>query len=343
MKNQSRNQKVESRNRRTGSHPSFRFSVFSFSHSVSAFCFLLSAFSASLRATVVFEKASPYHQVQVVDEQGMRMLSFNGTRETRMSLADPLQGHFEYTEYFHMPWVWNREIRRVLMMGLGGGSVQRAYQHYYTNVIAETVEIDPVVIKVAKEYFKVQETPALKIRNQDGRVFLNRTADKYDLIIMDAYTTSRYGSSIPRHLTTKEFFALAGTHLTTNGIVAYNVIGQMQGWRTDFIGAMYRTMKEVFPQVYAFPAESSMNVVLVATKSPVLFDKVRIQREGSELIRLRKVSLPTFATRLRVFENAPPASAANSPVLTDDQAPVESLLDGSRKSAGEKQKTESRK
>jgi spermidine synthase len=182
----------------------------------------------------------------------------------------------------------------------------------------------------------VQETPALKIRNQDGRVFLNRTADKYDLIIMDAYTTSRYGSSIPRHLTTKEFFALASTHLTTNGIVAYNVIGQMQGWRTDFIGAMYRTLKEVFPQVYAFPAESSMNVVLVATKSPVLFDKVRIQREGSELIRLRKVSLPTFATRLRVFENAPPASAAKSPVLTDDQAPVESLLDGSRKSAGEK-------
>jgi hypothetical protein len=33
-----------------------------------------------LQAAVVFEATSPYHQVQVVDEQGMRMLSFNGTR-----------------------------------------------------------------------------------------------------------------------------------------------------------------------------------------------------------------------------------------------------------------------
>ena len=286
----------------------------------------------ALRATVVFEASSPYHQVQVVDEQGMRMLSFNGTRETRMSLADPLQGHFEYIEYFHTPWLWNRDIRRVLMLGLGGGSIQRAYQHYYTNVMIETVEIDPVVVKVAKEYFKVRETPTLKIRNQDGRVFLNRTTDRYDLIIMDAYTTSRYGSSIPPHLTTREFFALANAHLTTNGVVAYNVIGQLQGWRTDFVGALYRTMKEIFPQVYSFPAESSMNVVLVATKSPARFDKARILREGTELIRSRKVSLPTFATRLRMFESAPPASAAGSPILTDDRAPVESLLDGSAKS-----------
>ena len=301
------------------------------------------SFATGLPAATVFEATSPYHQVQVVDENGMRMLSFNGTRETRMSLADPLQGHFEYTEFFHTPWVWNRDIRRVLMVGLGGGSTQRAYQHYYTNVTVETVEIDPIVVKVAKQYFKVQETPTLKIRTQDGRVFLNRTSDQYDLIIMDAYTTGRYGSSIPRHLTTQEFFALASVHLTTNGVLAYNVIGQMQGWRTDFIGAMYRTMKEVFPQVYSFPAESSMNVVLVATKSPARFDTVRVQREGAELIRTRKVRLPTFATRLRMFENAPPASAPKSPVLTDDKAPVESLLDGSDKSVGEKQKAESRK
>jgi spermidine synthase len=285
-----------------------------------------------LQGVVVFEATSPYHQVQVLDEHGMRMLSFNGTRESRMLLTNPLQGHFEYTEYFHAPWLWNRDMRRVLMVGLGGGSIQRAYQHYYTNVTVETVEIDPMVIKAAKEYFKVQETPTLKIHNQDGRVFLNRTSERYDLIIMDAYTSGRYGSSIPPHLTTREFFALASVHLTTNGVLAYNVIGQMQGWRTDFIGAIYRTMKEIFPQVYAFPAESSMNVVLVATKSPARFDNVRAQREGAELVRDGKVKVPGFVMRLRMFDNAPPASAAKSPVLTDDRAPVESLLDGSGKS-----------
>jgi len=283
-------------------------------------------FACRLNAAVVFEALSPYHQVQVIDEQGLRMLSFNGTRETQMSLADPLQGHFEYTEYFHAPWVWNHDIQDVLMLGLGGGSIQRAYQHYYTNVTVETVEIDPVVIKVAKEYFKVQETPAFKIRNQDGRVFLNRTSNRYDVIIMDAYTKGRYGSSIPPHLATKEFFALASVHMSTNGVLAYNVIGDWQESRANIIGAIYRTMKKVFPQVYLFPADSSRNVVLVATKSASPFEYTRVQREGAALVQAGKVKLPTFATRLRVFKETPPRSALNSPLLTDDHAPVESLM-----------------
>jgi len=277
-------------------------------------------------AGIVFEANSPYHLVQVIDEPGVRVLSFNGTRETQMSLANPLQGHFEYTEYFHTPWVWNHNIQRVLMLGLGGGSIQRAYQHYYTNVTVDTVELDPVVVKVAKEYFKVVETPRLKIHNQDGRMFLKRTSDTYDLIILDAYTKSRYGSSIPPHLTTKEFFTLAGSHLSTNGVLAYNVIGNIQDSQPEIVGAIYRTLKEVFPQVYAFPASSSLNVVLLATKSSVPFDYTRVQREGVALVQSRKIMLPTYASRLKAFRNTPPRSAGASPVLTDDRAPVESLM-----------------
>jgi spermidine synthase len=92
----------------------------------------------------------------VVDEAGIRTLKFNNSMETKMSLANPLQGHFEYTEYFHMPWLWNTNLQRVLMIGLGGGSTQRSYQQYYTNVMVETVELDPVVVTVAQKYFGVR-------------------------------------------------------------------------------------------------------------------------------------------------------------------------------------------
>src|SRR6185503_5021780 len=87
--------------------------------------------SAAVKAGVVFETFSAYHHIQVVDFGGIRTLSFDGSSETKMSLANPLRGHFEYTEYFHMPWIWNRSMKRVLMAGLGGGSTQRAYQAYY--------------------------------------------------------------------------------------------------------------------------------------------------------------------------------------------------------------------
>src|SRR5665213_2475956 len=109
---------------------------------------LLAPFLSSAQRVVQFDRISAYHQIQVYDENGKRTLSFNGSWETTMSLTNPLTGHFEYTEYFQMPWLWNRDIKRVLMVGLGGGSTPRAWQHYYTNVMVDVVEIDPVVEEV---------------------------------------------------------------------------------------------------------------------------------------------------------------------------------------------------
>lgn len=291
---------------------------------VLASIFCLGANSA--RAQVIFQKYSPYHHVQVIDQAGVRLLSFNGTQETRMSKKDPLQGHFEYTEFFHTPWLWNRNMKRVLMIGLGGGSTQRSFLHYYTNTIVDTVEIDPVVVEVAKQFFGVTESARHKIYNEDGRVFLRRATEQYDAILLDAYTTTRYGSSIPPHLTTREFFQLAESRLTTNGVLAYNVIGQVQGWKADIVGGMYRTMSEAFTNVYLFPATSSLNVVLVGTKMRDRVDPQWVQREAGELVRSNVVRLPNFSLRARSFRNDRPRLAASIPVFTDEHAPIERLM-----------------
>ena len=290
---------------------------------------LLAPIAVGAQRVVQFDRISAYHAIQVYDENEKRTLSFNGSWETTMSLTNPLTGHFEYTEYFQMPWLWNTNIHRVLMEGLGGGSTPRAYQHYYTNVMVDVVEIDPVVVEVAKKYFTVAESPTLKINIQDGRVFLRQTTNVYDVILMDAYSTTTYGSSLPRQLTTKEFFTLASQHLSTNGVLAYNVIGQIQGnYRANVIGAIYRTMKEVFPQVYMFPADESLNVVIIGTKSKENYDIVRVWDQARALISSGTVTLPTFNRRAGNFTNRPPPNVAQSPVLTDDYAPIESLLNG---------------
>jgi spermidine synthase len=289
---------------------------------------LLAPLVSGAQRVVLLDRTSIYHHIQVYDENGKRTLSFNGSWETTMSLTNPLTGHFEYTEYFQMPWLWNHDIKRVLLEGLGGGSTPRAYQHYYTNVMMDVVEIDPVVVEVAKKYFSLQETPKLRIHTNDGRVFLRQTTNRYDVILMDAYSTTRYGSSLPRQLTTKEFFTLASQHLTTNGVLAYNVIGQLQGFRATLIGAMYRTLSEVFPRVYLFPAEESQNVVFLATKSAERFTNARAEQEAQKLISSGTVTLPTFTLRARAFMDQRPPTASKSPLLTDDYAPIDSLLQG---------------
>ncbi len=280
----------------------------------------------SVPGKVVYETTSAYHHIKVVDYFGTRTLSFDGSAETRMTLGRPLTGHFEYTEYFHMPWLWNTNMRAVLMIGLGGGSVQRSYAFYYPDVEIETVEIDPVVFRVARQYFHFEESPRQKVHIEDGRVFLRRGKNQYDAMVLDAYVQSRYGSALPYHLVTKEFFELSKERLTTNGVVAFNCMGTLGGWQADLVGAIYRTLKCVFPQVYLFPARDSMNVVAVATcsRESVTLDQIRAR--AAQLVQGGRIKLPAFTQRLLAFRTEPPRNLKDCPVLLDDYAPVDGLL-----------------
>ena len=287
-------------------------------------------FQGTALGGLVYETTSPYHHIRVLDDRGIRTLCFDDAMETQMSLANPLQGHFEYTEFFHMPWLWNTGITSVLTIGLGGGSVQRAFAHYYPEVRIETVEIDQAVLDVAKAYFGFKESDRQKVLIEDGRVYLRRSRGVYDLIVLDAYVQGRYGSSIPQHLATKEFFELARNHLSTNGLVAYNVIGSVNAWHSDVVGAIYRTLKAVFPQVYVFPARTSGNVVLVATRAAGRVDIAPLRKRAFMLKESGRLQLPGFMQRLESFSAAAPPSALRSPILTDDYAPIEGLSADSR-------------
>jgi spermidine synthase len=286
---------------------------------------LITAIPECAAQTVVFEKTSAHHHIRVIDHAGTRILSFDGSQETRMSLSNPLQGHFEYTEYFHMPLAWNPAITNVLLVGLGGGSVQRSFRHYYPHMKLETVELDPSVVSVAKEYFGVEESDSHKIATGDGRMYLRRTQQSYDLIVMDAYTTGRYGSSLPAHLATKEFFELANEKLSEKGMIAYNVMGTYQDWQADLLAALYRTMRSVFPQVFLFPARDSKNVVLIGIKSRQPITREVLYQRARHMAQSGRV-LPGFHTRFSAIRSDPPPLARKAPILTDDHAPIEALI-----------------
>ena len=288
---------------------------------------LLLAFDTA-RAAVVFETTSAYHHIQVIDDGDLRSLCFDRTSESRMFLTNPLTGHFEYTEMFHMAWLWYGKITNVLMIGLGGGSTQRAFEHDYPGVQIDTAEIDPAVLSVAKDYFHFQESPRQRVFVEDGRVYLRRTTKQFDAILVDAYAENRYGAFIPQHLLTREFFTLASSHLSTNGVLAYNVMGSLNGWQAGLLGATYKTLKSVFPQVYLFPCSSSLNVVFIATKAREPTELSVLRMRADFLVREGRVRLPTFSLRVNAFYRSAPPSTASAPLLTDDFAPVEELLLG---------------
>lgn len=269
----------------------------------------LTALSGELAAGVVFEATTPYNHVLVIDAGGFRTLSFDGSQETRMSLADPAQGHFDYTELFHVAWLWNTHLEKVLIVGLGGGSTQRSFLQHYPKITIDSVEIDPVVVAVATNFFGVPLSPRHRVHVADGREFMRRSRTRYDLIIMDAYTTTPQGSTMPPHLATREQAELIREHLTPDGVAAYNMIGTLRGWKSKEVEALAAVLGEVFASVYVAPARQSMNVVLFAIPTDEAPTLQELASRAQRLVDQGTVSLPGFlryAGSVRHLSTGPP-------------------------------------
>lgn len=270
---------------------------------------------------VVYQTQTAYQDLEVADLGDTRTLYLDGQRHSAMDLDDPDRHVFEYTRYFHLPLLFADdpdEIDRVLFIGGGGFTGPKRFVEEY-DVTVDVVEIDPEVVRVAKEYFQVEPSDRLRIHTVDGRQFLRETDETYDLIVLDAYKRDK----VPFHLTTVEFMSLASDRLDDDGILFANVISAPSGPASRFYRAQYRTMDAVFPQVYSFPtAQGSavQNIEMVATK-----DGDRLTTETlAERNQQREIGID-LARAIQTY--APPPDTDDVPLLRDDHAPIDRLLD----------------
>ncbi len=288
------------------------------------------AWEARTRAAapgLVLDMDSFYNHIRVADEAGMRYMDFDNLRQSAMLLEEPWELRLRYTRFLALALAFQPEPKRVLVLGLGGGSFPKRLYRDYPQVVVDAVDIDPEVLRIAKEYFQVPEDSRLRLYRQDGRRFLQETTGKYDLILLDAYNSD----TIPFHLTTREFYQELAAHLAPGGVVVSNIIGALRGPQSGFFRAMYRTLAETFPTVHVVPtydgggafAQSEINILLFAGRDgPRLSRAELMARAGRVGGRLVPASdLVEYASNLLEL----PIPVSDVPVLTDDYAPVEIL------------------
>jgi spermidine synthase len=259
---------------------------------------------------IVFVGDSPYHRVTVRERQSTREILFNFAIQTRMRIDDPNGPGLAYADALHLGPLLRPRIRRVLLIGLGGGTMPKQFLRFYPEATIDVVEIDPLVVSVARRWFAVPTDPRLNIHVSDGRIFLDRSAQRWDLIVIDAYTTSRYGDTIPSHLTTREFFEKAAAHLSEDGILHFHCA--FTG--SELIPALERTLRSVYPFV-------------ARTEGEILASRRPLELRHSELLASAKnfgpAVLPHFADAIHALK---PSAPSQGPLLTDDYAPVDTLL-----------------
>ena len=229
--------------------------------------------------------------------------------ESVANLDDPDDLPVKYTQMMTTAVIYPAQVKRVLMIGLGGGSISGYLARHMPEALIDTVEIDPGVITAAKKYFGMIETDRVRYHEGDGRVFLNRRKDSYDLILVDAF----HGGYVPFHLLTKEFYALVKQHLTAGGAAVFNVHDG-----TKLYASTLLTLRAVFRGVELYPSGEGEVAVVVTTEPAPDAETLRGRAAALQEKHGFRFALPALLARRAEKDNA----TQTGELLTDDFAPV---------------------
>ncbi len=270
----------------------------------------------------VYEAESAYNYIQVQQQNGFTLLRLNDGQGVH-SIYHP------DTMYFNGPWEQfsvgpyfyaNRspdDIKSMAIIGLAAGTAARqATAIYGDDIQIDGYEIDEKIVDVGKKYFDLNLSN-LNIIIGDGRLGLDRSNKKYDIIAIDAYRPPY----IPPHMTTYEFFDIVASHLTDNGVLTLNV-GSVPGDRR-LVDGLATTMSQFFPSIYIMNIPNSLNSMIFATKQVTAPENF-----SANLVRLAgdaNINPLLITTMSSTFVNLQDGYTTTT-VFTDDLAPIEWIV-----------------
>ncbi|MDT0603205.1 spermidine synthase [Thalassotalea castellviae] len=287
-------------------------------------CLLFSVSGISF-ANVIHKERSLYRNIIVEDNYNLRCLKFNvKTSKTNQSCLyknNPNKLVFNYTKLlFSSLLLLENPPENILIVGLGGGTMSNTLHQLYPNAKIENVEIDPAVIKVARQYFSFFENDNITSKVQDGRIFVKRAAlkkQKYDWIILDAFN----GDYIPEHLMTKEFLQETKTLLSENGVLSANTFSVSELYAHESA-----TYKAVFGDFFNVRNRKNSNRIILTANSALPSGEVIVER----VKKLAKQLSPFGVDIAQISSNMTSTSeeqdwSDDTKVLTDQYSPANLL------------------
>ena len=259
-----------------------------------------------------------YHCAEVeIDpiREGGRVLLLDRVRNSYVDLDDPSHLEFRYARVMGDLIAGSFPDGPLDVVYIGGGGF--TFPAYFDAVRPGTthtvLEIDQELVEIGRRHLGLD--PATEVIVEDARRSLGRVdAGSADLVLGDAFS----GLSVPWHLTTVEFVEAIDDVLAPGGIYTMNVIDYGD---LDFVRAETRTLMEAFEHVAVFAPPAYLegsaggNFVLAASPAEIDVDAVaaRIAARNGEEEALTGAELEAFV--------------GDAPLLTDDFAPVDQMID----------------
>jgi len=271
--------------------------------------------SRPLPAGVLLDQDTAYSRLRVVrvhDGQGrpVNLLVDCPTGAQGASYLDSDELVFDCLRAFRLVNRFQSTPRRALLIGGGCFSYPKDFLAANPEATMDVVEIDPALPPLAQRFFRHHPDPRLRVFNQDGRLFLNRSPGPYDVVFLDAY---RADDSTPPQLATVEALQRVREALVPQGVVLANLLGTPRGRGAALLRRQVAGFRRVFASVFVFQVDPArratgpQNLTLVALKDVRAFVTLPGEVAGSER---------TLRALLIGRDDEP---------LTDDHAPVEYL------------------
>jgi len=269
----------------------------------------------------IYETESAYNYIQVDQINGYTILRLNeGQGVHSIYKPDTLQYDGPWDQFLVSPYFYANkkpsDVKRVAIVGLAAGTTARQMTAVYGGIPIDGYELDPSIVKVGQTYFGMT-MPNLNIIIGDGRLNLEQSKFKYDIIAVDAYRPPY----IPAHMTTQEFFRIAASHLTEDGVLTINS-ASVPGDRR-LINGLATTMGTIFPSIYTVDIPGSLNTMIFATK----------QKTTAEDFTINLLALsndpntnPLLIHTMQVTFSNLKSGYEKTTVYTDDHAPIEWIV-----------------
>jgi spermidine synthase len=288
------------------------------------FWLTLSTLISVAQAQVIHQERSLYRNIIVEDKSDLRCLKFNvrstKTQQSCFLKSQPQQLVFNYTKLLMTSLLVMPEPKRILIIGLGGGTMSNTLAQLYPQSQIDNVEIDQAVIKVARNYFGFFENDKVKTYNQDGRIYIKRALLKrqqYDWIILDAFN----GDYIPQHLMTKEFLQETKALLSKNGVLSANTFSLSKLYAHESA-----TYKAVFGDFYQVSNRDKANRIIIVNRNGFAVNSLNKNKLKQLNAKLHVVGVDIYSLYDKIYftgiaQNWP----KNTRLLTDQFSPVNLL------------------
>lgn len=215
--------------------------------------------SIDIKEKIIFKKQSDFHNIFVVENDFGRFLKYKETYQAGYINSKNYKGNLPYINYFLIPYLMNKNIKNILLVGFGSGIIINQYEKIFSKLKRiDIVDIEENIFPIAEKYFDFKISDKMNFYLQDALIYLKMSKKKYDLIVVDVASDE----GIDERFCSVEYLDLIKSSLKKDGIFISNMPSSRDIYnkKNEFVLNLLDKYKQKFDYIKLYSGKTSNKI-----------------------------------------------------------------------------------